>query len=205
MGLPDEVGEVNVRLNSISQRSEGKNTSDHGIHIEAGIAKNWGVHYRNDGFDNKSESEIMLQRTVFTDEAKTGGIAIFGQYSMYGKDNSEEEEGVVKKKEKNALDAFGISGSKVLSFAALNANIHYNTTRKMYEWEGSSVFKANDWIFPILELRGEVKDSNHEVYALPGVKFKILRSAYLGLGFQVPISSNKEYDSQVLLQFDASF
>ena len=54
-------------------------------------------------------------------------------------------------------------------------------------------------------MTGYFQYSNHEVYALPGEKFKILRSAYLGLGFQVPISSNKEYDSQVLLQFDASF
>lgn len=196
MGLPDGPGEVNIRTNSFLTKTDRGSRMDFGTHLEAGIVDRLGLHYRNDGFKDKVYSEVMLQYAVLRNKAKTSGISVFGQMSIQ---NSREARDPVQ-------GAFGVSARHVLwNRFALDANVHYNVNEDAWEIEGAGVFKLTDRLFPLLEIRSEIQGNEQPLYLLPGMKVKIMGPVFLGLGVQVPVTGEKEYDLQGLAQLDVSF
>ncbi len=195
MGLPDGVGGANIRTNIISQNSDEGNRTDYGVHLETGLAENWGFHYRNDGIKDRLYSEAMVQYAIWKDRAGTSGISIFGQLGIR---NSSAASDDVK-------GAFGVSGRKSFSRVALDGNVHYKPKEDGWELEGAAVYKLNHRVFPLLEIRAEIENETQPVYILPGVKFKVWDGMYLGFGAQLPITSDREYDVQTLAQIDFSF
>ncbi len=87
----------------------------------------------------------------------------------------------------------------------MDANIHVNIADKMAEYESSFIFKASEMIYPELELRGEITEEATSLYSLIGLKFRIADEIALGLGYQIPITKEREYDSQFLLTMGMAF
>ncbi len=196
MALADPPGEVSFRLNGIQIRSGENLTTDFGYHIEAGIVKNLGIHLRSDGVKSSQFSEIMLMYNVLTDKTGDNGVSVFGQLSI--------PTGSIQANTYKKLLGIGFKTTLYPLFV-FNGDVHYDFKDKMAEYEGSLVFKATDLIYPILEARGEITEENTSLYLLPAINFRIQENQTIGLGFQIAVVDEREYDVQSLIQYGIEF
>ncbi len=196
MALADKPGEVSFRFTGI-QRREGENLSgDFGFHAEAGIAPGLGLHLRTDGIKNEPYSEAMLMYNVLTTADEDFGISVFGQLSI----PTGSIEG------NNYKGLFGVGVKKAFAtFAVFNADIHYDATDEMAEYEASVVFRASDLLYPIIETRGEITSTGTSFYVLPALKFRVQDNQTIGAGLQIALVDDREYDVEALLQYGIEF
>jgi hypothetical protein len=196
MALPDKPGEMSLRSTLFQQREDSLVDQDLSLHVEAGLLPGLGIHIRNDGIKNSPYSEFMLMYSFLHDATFNNGLSVFGQISIpTGPTDS------------NALKyLFGLSGRiTVPDILVVDANMHVNLADNMAEYESSFVFKASQMLYPKLEFRGEITDEATSLYSLLGLKFRIADETALGIGFQVPISNEREYDMQALLTLGLAF
>jgi len=196
MALPDKPGEMSLRLTSFQQRKDSIVGQDMAIHIEAGLLPNLGIHIRSDGIKTSPYSEVMLMYSFLHDASLNNGLSFFGQVSI--------PTGPAKS---NALKyLFGLSGRLTYpKIVVVDANMHFNLADKMAEYESSFVFKASKMLYPELEFRGEITEKATSLYSLVGLKFRIADETALGVGIQVPITKEREYDTQALLTLGMAF
>jgi hypothetical protein len=197
MALADPVGEASFRFTGIQtkldrERSEG----DFGLHIEAGLIPNLGIHIRNDAVRHEPYSEVMLMYNVWVSEDERFGVSGFGQVSV----PTGEEVGNTYK----GLVGVGLR-SAFPPLAVFNGDIHYDPKDDMAEYEGSFVFRASEMLYPILEARGEITEDATSVYLLPALKFRIRENQTIGAGFQIAVSDEREYDTEALLQYGVEY
>jgi hypothetical protein len=196
MALPDNPGEMSLRVTPFQERFDGVIEQDLGLHLEAGLMRNLGIHIRSDGIKTSPYSEVMLMYSFLHDASMSNGMSVFGQISI--------PTGPV---ESNALKyLFGLSGRLTIpKIMVMDANIHVNLADKMAEYESSFILKASEMIYPELELRGEITEEATSLYSLLGLKFRVADKIALGLGYQIPITKEREYDSQFLLTLGLAF
>jgi hypothetical protein len=196
MALPDPPGEMSLRVTPFQERYDGVVEQDLGLHLEAGLLRNLGIHIRSDGIKTSPYSEVMLMYSFLHDATYNNGLSVFGQISI--------PTGPV---ESNALKyLFGLSGRLTIpKIMVMDANIHINLADKMAEYESSFIFKASKILYPELELRGEITEEATSLYSLFGLKFRVADEIALGLGYQIPITNEREYDSQFLLTLGMAF
>jgi hypothetical protein len=193
MGMPDEPGEVSLRATAIRSQYRGDTESDLAFHVEAGLAHRLGLHVRADGIDHEAYSEVMLQYGLLYGPANRYGLSVFGQVSV--------PTGDVPNNEYKGL--FG--GSYMLmptDFAILNGDVHYNPKDDMAEYEDAIVFRQNEKFFPIVEIRGEITTDYTTAYVLPGMKFRLSPTTAFGVGAQIALTNNRDYDTQALFTLE---
>lgn len=196
MALPDPPGEMSLRVTPFQERYDGIVEQDMGLHLEAGLLRNLGLHIRSDGIKTSPYSEVMLMYSFLHDASLSKGMSVFGQVSL--------PTGPVKSNKLKYL--FGLSGRLTIpKIMVMDANIHANLADKMAEYESSFIFKASAMIYPELELRGEITEEATSLYSLFGLKFRVADEIALGLGYQIPIIKEREYDSQFLLTMGMAF
>ncbi len=196
MALPDPQGEMSLRVTPFQERYDGVVEQDLGLHLEAGLLRNLGLHIRSDGIKTSPYSEVMLMYSFLHDASLSKGMSVFGQVSL--------PTGPVESNKLKYL--FGLSGRLTIpKIMVMDANIHVNLADKMAEYESSFIFKASEMIYPELELRGEITEEATSLYSLIGLKFRIADEIALGLGYQIPITKEREYDSQFLLTLGMAF
>jgi hypothetical protein len=196
MALPDKPGEMSLRITPFQERHDSLVGQDLGLHIEAGLAPNLGIHIRSDGIKSSAYSEVMLMYSFLHDDAYKNGMSIFGQISIpTGPAHS------------NSLKyLFGVSGRLTIpKTMVMDANMHFNPADKMAEYESSFVFRASDMLYPELELRGEITEEATSLYSLFGLKFRVADETAIGVGVQVPVTQDREYDTQALLTLGMAF
>jgi hypothetical protein len=193
MGMPDEPGEVSLRSTAIRSQYHGDTESDMAIHVEAGLIRCLGLHVRADGINHEAYSEVMLQYGLLYGPDDRFGLSVFGQVSL--------PTGDVPNNEYKGL--FG--GSYMLmptDFVVLNGDVHYNPKDDMAEYEDAFVFRQNEKFFPIVEVRGEITTDNTSAYVLPGMKFRLSPTTAFGVGAQIALTNEREYDTQALFTFE---
>lgn len=196
MGMPDGPGEMNTRITSVAQRSDGSVSETYAFHLEAGIVDRLGLHLRNDAVKFNKSSELMLQYAVLRSDSGLSGVSLIGEVEFPTGPTTEK-----------ATEGVGVSFAYVLlPVLAINSVVHYIPRNKLTEWEISFLGKLTEKIFPILEANGEkMKGEASIVNALFGLKFKIPDGHALGVGYQVGTTGTREYNSRLLLQADLSF
>ena len=196
MALPDPPGEMSLRVTPFQERNGSDVEQDLGVHLEAGLLPNLGIHIRNDGIKNSPYSEVMLMYSFLHDVSMNNGMSVFGQVSI--------PTGPV---ESNALKyLFGLSGRLTIPrIMVMDANMHVNLADKMAEYESSFIFKASEMLYPILELRGEITEEATSLYSLIGLKFRIVDEIAVGFGIQIPVTKEREYDTQALFTLGMAF
>jgi hypothetical protein len=196
MGLPDKAGEVSIRSTVFRTRFDGMTEGDFALHIEAGLGANLGLHVRSDGIEHEDYSEVMLQYALVADEEMHNGFSIFGQISY--------PTGAVEDDDLKGL--FGISYRvRIGSAIQWDGDVHYNPEDEMAEYEDAFVFQASERFYPILELRGEITSDTTTLYAMPAIKFRLSESSAIGVGLQIAVTDDREYDSQALLTYGFEF
>ena len=195
MGLPERQNEVNLRITSIQIRDNGEVKGDLAVHIEAGLVDKLGLHIRSDGVQSEDFSEIMLQYAVLADRTLSNGVSIFGQINFpTGPTTKDEVQGLI-----------GISARLTApDILTWDGNVHYNMQEAMIELESSFVFRLNNRYYTVLETRGHLNDER-ELYILPAMIFRIDQGQSFGVGLQVPVTDQREYDSQALFQYSVVF
>ena len=196
MGMPDEPGEISVRMDAIEQRLDGVATSTYGFHIEAGIVDRLGLHLRNDAISTHANSELMLQYALFRTNDGQSGVALIGEWEFPTGATTETGQGLV-----------GTSFAYiVVPVLAINSTVHYSLREKMVEWEISFLTPLTEKIFPVIEANGEVmKDGKPIFNTLYGLKFKLPNGNAIGVGYQVANTTMRDFDSQLLLQAELNF
>lgn len=196
MGMPDEPGEISLRLMSLQERNIGSVSGTYGFHVEAGIADRWGLHLRNDKVSSKKMTEMMLQYAVLRSDSGENGLALIGEVEFPTGPTTDNQN----------KHLFGVSFAYLWApIVSVNSVVHYDPQEKMVEWEIAFVSRLTEKIFPILEFRGEASKDMSLANALFAWKFKAQENSAFGLGYQVPISKDREYDSQLILAAEFNF
>ncbi len=196
MGMPDGPGEVSVRIMSVEERSAGVASGTYGFHIEAGLIDRLGLHLRNDAVRTHTATEMMLQYAVFRSDDGQSGISLIGEVEF--------PTGSTEDNRTQAL--YGISFAYLqIPLFAINSVVHYNPVEKMVEWEISLLGKLTQNIFPVVELSGESGQDMSSTNILLAWKFKIPNDNALGVGYRLPITKEREFESQLLLQAEFGF
>ena len=196
MGMPDGPGEVSVRIMSVEERNAGLASGTYGFHIEAGIIDRLGLHLRNDAIRTHSSTEMMLQYAIFRSDDGLSGISAIGEVEFpTGSTEDNRTQGL-----------YGISFAYLrIPFFAVNSVVHYSPVEKMVVWEISLVARMTHKIFPVLELSGESGQDMSFTNALFAWKFKIPNNNAIGVGYRLPITKAREFESQLLLQAEFGF
>jgi hypothetical protein len=196
MALADKPGEVSLRLTPFQQRTGSDATRDLAAHIEAGLMPRLGLHIRTDGIGTSPRSEVMLMYNVITDKKMDNGVSLFGQVSI--------PTGPWDAAGYRAL--FGAAGRVTIpKIMVMDANMHVNLKDNMAEYESAFVFKASQLIYPIFEIRGEIMKNTVTSYSLLGLKFRVKDNIAFGAGFQLPLTTDHEYNAQALLTLGMAF
>lgn len=199
MGIPDMPGMVSARITGYRQGYSGEDsTGDYGFHLEAGIYNRLGLHVRNNAIRQSSRTDVMLMYAVLQDAEAESGVSVFGGALI--------PSGTIPDGQDDVVGAFGVAGRKVFKdIAIFDGNVHYMPEMRMVELGLSGIFKATDSMFPIIEVAGELKEDETIFYLLPALKFKLKPEIFLGVGSQIALTSDREFDTRALLQIDAAW
>ena len=196
MGIPDGPGELSVRVMSVEERNVGVASGTYGFHIEAGIIDRLGLHLRNDAVKTHSKTEMMLQYAVLRSDDKLSGISVVAEIEVPTGSTSNNR----------IENMFGVSFAYLwVPVLAVNSTVHYNSDEKKVEWEISFVGRLTEKIYPVLELSGETDQAMSSRSALFAWKFKIPNNNSLGIAYRIPITTEREFDSQLILQTEFNF
>lgn len=196
MGMPDGPGEVSARIMSIEERNAGVANGTYGFHIEAGIVDRLGIHLRNDAIRTHTATEMMLQYAVLRSDDGQSGISLIGEVEF--------PTGSTVDNRTKGLYGISFSYSRIPLFA-VNSVVHYNPVEKMVEWEISFVGRLAKNIFPVLEFSGENSQDMTASNALFAWKFKIPNDNAIGVGYRLPLTKEREFESQLILQAELGF
>jgi len=137
-------------------------------------------------------SEVMVMYSMLHDTKLSKGLSVFGQISI--------PTGPVESNTYKGL--FGVSGrATVPGILVVDANVHIDLKDEMAEYESAFVCKASEMFYPIAEIRGEIMEDTTTVYSLIGLKFRVADEVAWGVAVQVPISDERDYETEMLATF----
>lgn len=192
MGMPEAVGVYSLRLAALATQMDGKTKGDFGFHFETGLSKFVGLHIRNDRFLDNTHSEIMFQFAVIRSKDGMSGFSPIIEFEIPTKKGASRINTLV-----------GFSTAIVRSRFAFNQVLHYNPREDMVDGSAALVYKANKRVFFVVEILGEkMPDEQAIINLLGGVKIKLNKNFMLGIGYQHPITTNKDFSSQYIFQPD---
>ena len=196
MGISDMPGMVSLRASGYRQyMADNLSLTDFAFHLEAGLFPRLGLHVRNDDIRQDPRTDIMLTYTFIENQSGDSGLSVFGAVEV--------PSGAIPMGEDKVVGAFGVSGRKVFGdMAIVDADVHYMPQMKMAEYEVSLMLKASTGFFPVIEAGGETMEGETSLYVLPGLKFKLAKGKFLGVGTQIGLTSMRDFDTRVLLQLD---
>jgi len=192
MGMPHEPGSYSLRLAALATQTDGKTKGDFAFHFETGLSKFIGLHIRNDRFLQESHTEIMFQFAAIKSRDGMSGFSPIIEFEI-----------PTKKGATRINTRVGFSTAVAGSHLAFNQTINYNPYDDMVEGEASLVFKAGKRVFLIAEILGE--KTPHEqalINLVGGVKIKLNENFMLGIGYQQPVTTNRDFSSQFIFQPD---
>lgn len=196
MGMPDGPGEVSARVMSVEQRNTGVAEGTYGFHIEAGIVDRLGIHLRNDAVKTHSKTEMMFQYAVLRSDNGLSGISLIAEIEVpTGSTLNNRIENL-----------YGISFAYIWApVLAINSVIHHNTDEKMVEWEIAFIGRLTEKIFPVLEFSGDIGQDMSLASGLFAWKFRIPNNNSFAVAYRVPITTPRDFDSQLMLQAEFNF
>jgi len=193
MGMPEAVGTYSLRTSALlTKPMDGKSKGDFAFHLETGITKFVGLHIRNDRFLDNTHTEIMFQFAVIRSKDGMSGFSPIIEFEI-----------PTKKGVSRINSLVGFSTAIVRSRFAFNQVIHYNPREDMVDGSVAFVYKVRKGVFFVVEsLAEKMMNENAIINLLGGVKIKLSKILILGIGYQYPLTNNKEFLSQYIFQPD---
>ena len=192
MGMPEAVGTYSLRTTALTTQMDGKTKADFAFHFETGLSKFVGLHIRNDRFLDNTHSEVMFQFAVIRSKDGMSGFSPLIEFEIPTKKGASRINTLV-----------GFSTALVRSRFSVNQVLHYNPREDMLDGSIALVYKAGKRVFFVVEMLGnKMQDETAIINMLAGIKVKVNKNIVLGFGYQQPVSNNKDFSSQNVLQPD---
>lgn len=192
MGMPEAIGTYSLRTAALTTQMDGKTKADFAFHFETGLSKFVGLHIRNDRFLDNTHSEVMFQFAVIRSKDGMSGFSPLIEFEIPTKKGASRINTLV-----------GFSTALVRSRFSINQVLHYNPREDMLDGSIALVYKAGKRVFFVVEMLGnKMQDETAIINMLAGIKVKVYKNIVLGFGYQQPITNNKDFSSQYVLQPD---
>ena len=176
-----------MRVLGIAARADGRTTGDFAFHFETGITERIGLHIRNDRFRTNDKTEAMFQFAAYASKDGMTGFAPLIEFEIPTRSGAS---GI------NTLVGFTTSAAK--SNWVFNQVVHYDPKEDMVDASVAVVVKASANVFPVVELLGDGgKGQTSAVNLLGGLKVRLREGILFGLAYQVPLTTRKDFASQV--------
>jgi len=186
MGLPEGVGNFNLRLLGLATRVDGKTDGDFAFHLETGLTKYIGLHIRNDRFLDNEKTEAMFQFAAYVSKDGMSGFAPIIEFEIPTHTGASRISTLV-----------GFTSSLGSKDWAFNQVLHYDPREDMGDASAAIVFKVGRSVFPVLELLGEGgKGRSPVVNGLAGVKVRLQDWLIGGVAIQLPMTHTRNLSSQ---------
>lgn len=203
MGMPEAVGTYSLRLAALATRVDDsqmdgttsndiKTKADFAFHFETGLSKFVGLHIRNDRFLDNTHTEVMFQFAAVRSKDGMSGFSPIIEFEIPTKKGASRINTLV-----------GFSSAYVKARFALNQVIHYNPREDMLDGSVSMVYRISKKVFIVAEILGSrMPDGELILNPLAGVKMRVHRNLLLGIAYQQPATTSKDYLSQYIFQPD---
>jgi hypothetical protein len=191
MGIPLPVGTYGLRTAALQTQQEEKSTTEFNFQFETGLSNTIGLFLGGEGLFDDPTLEIMFQYLIFRSKNGMSGLSPIIEIEF--------PLGTVAVRSINPLVGFAstLSNSKL----AFNQVLHYSPLENLAEGSASIVVKVSEHIFIVSEISGVTEQDIHPIFnLLGGVKVKINNNILLGFAYQLPLTSNRSYSSQCVLQ-----
>lgn len=196
MGIPDPVGTYNIRLNAFRQQNDGSSEFDVSGHLGYGIFEWGGIHLRSLGIKTTPFTEVIGMVGLWRNNDRTQGISLLGIVGIpTGAKREEQHHGLGY--------LFGFTGR--IAKADLLTNdiiLHYDFSAAHFIVETGTVVKLSPIVFATMDLRGTFGGSRPEISILPSVKWKVIDSGFIALGFHAPLTKSASFKNQFILQIE---
>lgn len=187
MGLPEGVGNFNLRLLALAPRAGGKTDGDFAFHLETGLTDNVGVHVRNDRVRTNDRTEVMFQYTVWVSDDGMSGVAPIIEFELPTRSGVSRTNTLV-----------GFTSALGASRWAFNQVFHYDPREDAIDASAALVVGASRRIYPVIEILGEGGTGRSAVVnVLGGVKLRVRDWLIGGVAIAIPLTNTRDYTSQL--------
>ena len=187
MGLPEGVGNFNLRVLELATRTDGTSDGDFAFHLETGLTRNIGLHIRNDRFRTNEKTEAMFQYTALVSKDGMSGFAPIIEFEFPTHAGASRVNTLV-----------GFTTSLGAPRWAFNQVLHYDPREDMIDASAAIVLGASRTVFPVLEILGDGGQGRSTVVnVLAGFKVRLQDWLIGGVAVALPITGFRDYASQV--------
>ena len=192
MGMPEPLGSHSLSFSGLSTSAGGRSINDVSFQYMCGLSDRLGVNFRSDEFTTGNEAEVMFQYAAIRSMDGMSGICPMLEIEFPTKRSGSGIKTVV-----------GFSAALDQKNGTFDGAFHYNTFERKFEGSVAYVSRANQGFYPVVELIGSAELREMPTLdILAGSKFKTGKNSMVGLAYQSPISSRKDFGSRFILQFD---
>jgi hypothetical protein len=198
MGMPLPVGEFDLRAAALPTQNIGKekSTTEFNVQFMTGLSKTVGLFLGAQGSFDQPTLEAMVQFLVWKSKNGMNGISPIIEFEFP----------LAKDAKRRVYTLVGFATTFSNSHVAFNQVLHYSPLEDLAEGSFSFVIKVSKRIFLVSEFLGVTEKGEGPIFnLLAGVKIKLNKNFMIGIGYQRPITTNKEFSSQYIFQPDLSW
>lgn len=185
MGLPEGVGNFNLRLLGLASRAGGTTDGDFAFHLETGLTRNIGLHVRNDRVGTNDKTEAMFQYTALVSKDGMSGFAPIIEFEFPTRSGASRTSTLV-----------GFTSSLGAPRWAFNHVLHYDPRDDAIDASAALVVGAGRRIYPVLEILGEGGSGRPGMAnVLGGVKVRLRDWLIGGVAMAIPLTDARDYRS----------
>ena len=189
MGIPEGRGVWNLRTAGLATREERRTEGDFAFHLETGLTERIGLHVRNDRYLDRPQTEAMFQFAAIMSEDGMSGFAPLVEFEIPTRAEGGDRVSTL----------VGFTTALAGARAAFNQVVHYDPREDMVDASAALVVGVGERIFPVVEVLGEAGTGVRPVVnVLAGLKVRVGEGIVLGLAYQLPVTRNKEFSSQLV-------
>lgn len=196
MAMPLKVGSFNLRAAVLPTRIDGTTTTEFNVQFSTGLSKTVGLFLGSEGSFEEPTLEAMFQFLVWKSE---NGMNAFSPIIEF-------EFPLAKEAERNVYTLVGFATTFSNSHVAFNQVLHYSPLEDLAEGSVSLVAKISNRIYFVTEISGVTQKGTRPIFnLLGGIKINIIKNFMIGIGYQHPLTTNREFTSQYIIQPDISW
>ena len=196
MGIPYGVGTFGLRVAALTSSIDGKLTTSGNFQFETGLSKTVGLFVGGQGLFDDATLEAMFQFLVWKSKNGMNGISPIIEFEFP----------LAKDATRSVYTLVGFASTFSNTHLAFNQVLHYSPLEDLSEGSISLLAKVSKRIFLVSELSGVVEKNENPIFnLLVGIKFEISQKFFLGIAYQLPLTSNRDYSSQYIFQPNMMF
>ncbi len=191
MGMPLDVGSYSLRAAVLPTRNDGETKTEFNFQLETGLSKTIGLFLGGEGLFDDPTLEAMFNFLAWKSKDGMSGFSPLIEFEFpLGKEAT-----------RSVYTLVGFATTLSNSKLAFHQVLHYSPLEDLAEGSASLVIKASKRLFFVPEISGVFEQGARPISnLLLGVKVKLNNNFMLGLAYQLPITTSRDYDSQFVLQ-----